>query len=92
MPWFSAVVMFAVIWVMTFLVLLPVGIRTQGEEGQVEPGTHAGAPVNFQFVRLAKRVSLIAIVLWGILFSVATWGGFTLADVDFFHRLTPPSN
>ncbi|MEO8531722.1 MAG: DUF1467 family protein, partial [Deltaproteobacteria bacterium] len=68
------------------------GLRTQGDVGEVVPGTPAGAPVNFQFKRLAFRVSLITIVLWGTLFSVATWGGLTLHDLNIFHQLTPRSN
>ena len=91
MPWFSAVVMFAVIWVMTFMALLPIGLRTQGEDGSVVRGTHAGAPTNFRFKPLARRVTLISVVVWGALFAVATWGGLTVYDLDFFGQLTPPS-
>jgi predicted secreted protein len=91
MPWFSAVVMFAVIWVMTFLVLLPIGLRTQGEEGERVPGTPSGAPVNFRFKPLAWKVTLVSVVVWGLMFAVVKWGGLTLDDFGFFD-LTPSSN
>ena len=42
----SGLVLFAVIWFMTFLVIIPIRIETQGEKGSIEPGTHAGAPEN----------------------------------------------
>lgn len=91
MPWFSAVVMFAVIWVMTFLVLLPIGLRTQGDDGTRVPGTQAGAPTNFRFKPLAWKVTLVTVVVWGLLFGVVTWGGLTLDDLSWFD-LTPSSN
>ena len=91
MPWFSAIVMFAVIWVMAFLVLLPIGLRTQGEEGSLVPGTQAGAPTNFRFKPLAGKVTLVSVILWSALYAVVTWGGLNLDDFGFFD-LTPSSN
>ena len=40
----SALVLFAVIWSMTFLIVLPIRVKTQGDLGEIVPGTHAGAP------------------------------------------------
>ena len=40
----SGLVLFAVIWSMTFLIALPIRVQTQGDAGEVVPGTHAGAP------------------------------------------------
>ncbi|NCV49796.1 MAG: DUF1467 family protein, partial [Rhodobacterales bacterium] len=40
----SALVLFAVIWFLVFLVVIPIRLETQGDVGEVEPGTHAGAP------------------------------------------------
>ena len=40
----SALVLFAVIWSMTFLIILPIRVKTQGDLGDIVPGTHAGAP------------------------------------------------
>ena len=42
----SALVLFAVIWFLVFLVVIPIRLETQGDVGEVEPGTHAGAPAN----------------------------------------------
>ena len=42
----SALVLFAVIWFLVFLVVIPIRLQTQGDVGEVEPGTHAGAPAN----------------------------------------------
>ena len=44
----SAIVLFAVIWFMLFLIILPLGLQTQSEAGEVVPGTHGSAPANVQ--------------------------------------------
>ena len=40
----SALVLYAVIWSLLFLIILPIRIKTQGDLGDIVPGTHAGAP------------------------------------------------
>ena len=40
----SAIVLYAVFWFLTFLVVLPIRVKTQGDLGNIVPGTHAGAP------------------------------------------------
>ena len=40
----SAFVLFAVIWFLTFLIVIPFKIKTQGDLGTVATGTQAGAP------------------------------------------------
>ena len=39
----GAIVLFAVIWFLSLLVALPIGLNTQGDLGEVEPGTPASA-------------------------------------------------
>lgn len=62
----SAIVLYAVIWFMTMLVALPIGLRTQGDEGDIVEGTHAGAPANYNPRRKAIYVSIAALVVWGL--------------------------
>ena len=44
MPITSALVLFAVIWFLTLFIVLPLRLQTQGDVGEIEPGTHAGSP------------------------------------------------
>ncbi|MDT2050445.1 MAG: DUF1467 family protein, partial [Planktomarina sp.] len=44
----SAIVLFAVIWFLALLIVLPLRLQTQGDLGKVEYGTHAGSPENPQ--------------------------------------------
>ncbi|MGB3556878.1 MAG: DUF1467 family protein [Jannaschia sp.] len=61
---FSAFVLFAMIWAMTFLILLQVGQDTQGDRGQRVPGTHLSSPADF---RMRPRV------LWATAITLALW-------------------
>ncbi len=82
-------VLFAVIWFMTFLVVLPVRVKTQGDLGDIVPGTHAGAP---EVHHLKKKVWIttgISIVLWAIIAGIILSGVISVRDFDWLHQLEP---
>ncbi|MBI1493092.1 DUF1467 family protein [Halocynthiibacter styelae] len=85
----SAIVLFAVVWFMTFLCVLPVRLKTQGEDGKVLRGTHAGAPVDPQLKKRALITTGIAGVIWAILFWIIVWEIVTVRDFDFQNRMNP---
>lgn len=86
----AAIVLYAVIWFMTMFVTLPVRLRTQGDEGEVLHGTHAGAPANFRLKRTMLIVTAIATVLWIIIAGIIVSGMITIEDMDWFDRYDPP--
>jgi len=83
----SALVLLAVIWFLTLFVVLPVGLRTQGEEGDVAPGTPASAPANLRLGRKFALVTAIALPLWAAVCAVIIWGGITVRDIDIWGRM-----
>ncbi|MBV0912638.1 DUF1467 family protein [Anianabacter salinae] len=83
----SGLVLYAVIWFMTLFVLLPIGLRTQGDEGKIEPGTHAGSPANLNLRRKFLQTSIIAFVVWAIIAGVIVTGLVTVDDIDMFNRM-----
>lgn len=85
----SAIVLYAVIWFMTMFVALPIGLRTQGDEGEVIKGTHAGAPANYNPRRKAIYVSIAALVIWGAVVAFLTSGIFSWHDFDWTKNLPP---
>jgi predicted secreted protein len=87
----SAIVLFAVIWFMTFLVVIPFRLETQGDVGEVVPGTHAGAPENHNLKAKAWITTGIAVVLWVIIAGTIISGMITVRDLDFFERMGPIS-
>ncbi|MGR3502744.1 DUF1467 family protein [Pseudaestuariivita sp.] len=82
----SALVLYAVIWFMTFLVVLPIRVKTQGDLGEIVPGTHAGAPEVHNTKRKAWITTWVALVLWVIIAGIIFFGLITLEDIDLFHR------
>ncbi|RMD90428.1 MAG: DUF1467 family protein [Alphaproteobacteria bacterium] len=87
----SALVLYAVIWFLVMFIALPIGLRTQGDAGEVVEGTHEGAPHDFRPGRLMLRVTAITTVLWAIIAATIIWGGITVRDLDFFNRMSPPA-
>lgn len=85
----SAIVLYAVIWFMTFLVVIPIRLQTQGDLGDVVPGTHAGAPEHHHLKAKAKITTLASAVIWGIAFWIITSGMITVRDLDWFNRMSP---
>jgi len=83
----SGFVLFAVIWFMVLFVTLPIRLRTQGDEGEIVPGTQAGAPANFNLKRTMLIVTAIAIVVWAIIAGVIISGVISVSDPEWFGRV-----
>ena len=82
----SAIVVFAVTWFMVLFVVLPLRLRTQGDDGEVVPGTHAGAPSDPQLGRRALITTGITIVLWAVICGIILSGWIRVEDFDLFTR------
>jgi predicted secreted protein len=85
----TGIVLFAVIWFMTFFVVLPIRVRTQGDVGRVVPGTPAGSPENHNLKKKAWITTGIACLLWIVVASTLISGAITLRDIDMFNRMGP---
>ncbi|WP_187428940.1 hypothetical protein ROLI_036270 [Roseobacter fucihabitans] len=85
----SALVLFAVIWSMTFLIVLPIRVQTQGDLGEIVPGTHAGAPEVHNLRKKAWITTGISVVLWIVIASIILFEVITVRDLDWFNRGAP---
>lgn len=83
----SAIVMLAVIWFMVLFIVLPFRITTQGEAGEVVPGTPSSAPDVSHLKAKFKLVTVISAVIWVITFTIIMSGVITVADMDVFNQL-----
>ncbi|MDG1456533.1 MAG: DUF1467 family protein [Pseudoprimorskyibacter sp.] len=86
----SAIVLFAVIWFLTFLVVIPFRVQTQGDLGDVLEGTQAGSPEHHHLKTKAWITTGISAVLWVVIFSVIVTDFITLEDIDLFQYLAQP--
>jgi predicted secreted protein len=88
MGWMSGVVLYCSIWAIVFFMVLPHGLVSQQEAGDVEPGTPASAPTEAMIARKMLITSAIAAVLFAAVWAVIQFHLITLDDIPF---LTPPS-
>ena len=85
----SGLVLYAVIWFMTFLVVIPIRLKTQGDVGEIVPGTHASSPQVHNLRRKAWITTGVALVIWAIVAAIIVSGVITIRDFDWFNRLPP---
>jgi len=85
----AALVLYAVIWFLSLFVALPIGEKSQSEDGEVVPGTPASAPVDPMLKRKVIWVTIVTTILWAILCAVIISGVFTVEQFDIFNRMNP---
>jgi predicted secreted protein len=87
----SAIVLFAIVWFMVFFVVLPLRMVTQGDAGDITPGTPSSAPADPQLRRKAKITTLWAAVIWVLIAGTIMSGVITVRDLDWFDRMATPA-
>lgn len=85
----SGLVLFVVIWFLTFLVVIPIRLKTQGDVGKIVPGTMASSPEEHHLKKKALITTVVSIVIWGILAYIIINGVITVRDIDWFNRMPP---
>jgi len=80
----GAAIYFIIWWVCLFIAL-PIGVKTQDEEGEVTLGTVSSAPVRpriwFKLLLTTIMATIVFATLWGL-----QRAGFTLDDIPFLPR------
>jgi predicted secreted protein len=66
----SGIVLFAVLWFLILLMLLPIGVQSQQEAGAVEPGTPPGAPAGAVMRRKAIWTTALTVCAWIALYAI----------------------
>lgn len=83
----AAIVLFAVIWFMSLLVALPLGLVTHGDQGTDDEDSPAFAPVNANVKRKMLWVTVVTVALWAPLCLVIASGWISVSDIDIWGRL-----
>ena len=81
MSWPIAIALYFVIWWVTLFAVLPIGLRTQAEAGEVVPGTPESAPSVFRAVRVVVINTIVASVVFGIVWVVIRYNLIDLPDI-----------
>ena len=77
------------LWFLTFLIVIPIRLKTQGDVGEIVPGTMAGSPHQHGLKKKAVITTIVAAILWGIIAYIILNGIITVRDFDWFNRLPP---
>jgi predicted secreted protein len=81
-----AVAIYLVIWWTVLFAVLPIGVRTQGEEGAIVPGTPESAPAAPRLLRVVLLTTAIsALVFAGLWVLVA----YRVIDLNTLLGRTP---
>ncbi len=79
------IILLAVIWFVTLWIMLPIGLRTQEDEGKRITGTQSGAPANFIFWRTFKWTSLVSLIIWLIIVSLIVLSDIQISEIDLLN-------
>ena len=83
----SAIVLYLVIWFLVLFIVLPIRLETQGDRGEVEPGTPEGAPANLDMWKKARLVTWVSAIVWAVVAGVIFSGAISIRDLDWFGRM-----
>ena len=77
----TAVAVFFLIWWVTLFAVLPWGVRSQQEGGEVVPGTDPGAPLVPKLGHKLIWTTLVTCVVFGLLYVAYTERLLTLEEI-----------
>lgn len=80
----TAIAVFFLIWWVTLFAVLPWGVRSQRESGEVVPGTDPGAPLLPKVGRKLIWTTIVTCAVFGVLYVVYT---DRLVNLDQIMRL-----
>ncbi len=84
----TALAIYFIIWWTVLFAVLPWGVRSQQESGEVAPGTDPGAPA---IPRLKQKViwtTVVATIVFTFCFVIATYRLVTIDDLVAWFRLS----
>lgn len=81
----SAIAIYFIIWWISLFALLPFGLRTQAEDGNVTLGTVASAPAQPRVWLAFFRTTIVATIIFFAYYYVTQVMGFGLNDIPHFY-------
>jgi predicted secreted protein len=76
----SVLAIYFIVWWTVLFAILPFGVRSQAEAGDVDPGTDPGAPTRPFLMRKVVATTLVAAIVTFGLFYIVMNGILTLED------------
>ena len=81
------IAIYVLFWAFSVFLVLPFGVRTTREAGgDVIPGQAESAPHEFRMGRIARRVTIVATILFALFLLNYSFGWITPRTFDLFHN------
>lgn len=74
-----AIAIYIVLWWTVLFAVLPVGLRTQGEAGDVVPGTPESAPLHPRLIRVSVLTTIVSTLIYAGVWAAIHFGLIDLA-------------
>ena len=74
MNYVLAAAIYVVIWWLVLFAVLPIGVRTQAEDGAVVPGTPESAPAAPRLLRVVVLTTVISALVFAALWALIRYG------------------
>ena len=84
-----AISMYVVIWWIVLFAMLPIGVRTQEEEGEVSPGTAESTPHMPNLLPKMLATTIVASVVFAVVYVIIVHRVITLDQIPFLPRYEP---
>ena len=79
MGWTTGIAIYLVIWWIVIFMVLPWGVKTVGEE-DIAKGHAPSAPQKPYLGRKLLATTVLAAVVWAIIFAIVEWGGLSFRE------------
>jgi predicted secreted protein len=83
----TVIAIYFLIWWITLFAVLPWGVRSQEESGEVAPGTDPGAPFRHRVWMKLIWTTVVSTIIFGV---VAGLYEFDLIPFEFLARISSP--
>lgn len=80
----SGVAIYFVIWWVTLFAVLPFGVRTQEEAGEVVPGAPASAPAKTSILTIIIRNTIVASLVFAGVYWVLVYSDLSIMDFPLY--------
>lgn len=77
------VAIYGIIWFLTLFMVLPFGVKSQHESGDVVPGSEGGAPVRPQILRKLGINTIVATAFFALTYWLLTSGALMYMNIPF---------
>jgi predicted secreted protein len=81
-----AIAIYLVIWWIVLFAMLPIGVRTQTEEGNVVPGSAESAPHLPNLLPKMLATTVVASLVFALVYAIVVHKIITLDDIPFLPR------